>query len=153
MSSEPCEKNFRFLFHDMYGCNFAENVPGSKTEKNEIGMVVVRGNSIAMIECVDKGVCVCVRGGVCMCALHVLKQGHQFTVSSIACSLTSCPLHQTTPSPPPIFSPIFSPFFRVVHSIRLILKPLCIYIWICTYSTRHFFVGGKHGKLLVSKHG
>ena len=32
----------------------AENVPGSKTEKNEIGMVVVSGNSIAMIECVDK---------------------------------------------------------------------------------------------------
>jgi len=31
-----------------------ENVAGSKTEKNEIGMVVVRGNSIAMIECVDK---------------------------------------------------------------------------------------------------
>jgi hypothetical protein len=33
---------------------YAENVVGSKTEKNEIGMVVVRGNSIAMVECVDK---------------------------------------------------------------------------------------------------
>ncbi len=32
----------------------AEHVVGSKTEKKEIGMVVVRGNSIAMIECVDK---------------------------------------------------------------------------------------------------
>jgi len=32
----------------------AEHVVGSKTEKNEIGMVVVRGNSISMIECVDK---------------------------------------------------------------------------------------------------
>ena len=29
-----------------------ENV--SAHEKNEIGMVVVRGNSIAMVECVDK---------------------------------------------------------------------------------------------------
>jgi small nuclear ribonucleoprotein G len=26
----------------------------SKTEKKEIGMVVVRGNSIAMMECLDK---------------------------------------------------------------------------------------------------
>jgi len=29
-------------------------VAGSKTETNDVGMVVVRGNSIAMIECVDK---------------------------------------------------------------------------------------------------
>ena len=36
------------------GWNCTEHVPGSKTEKNEIGMVVVRGNSISMIECVDK---------------------------------------------------------------------------------------------------
>jgi len=32
----------------------SEHVAGSKTETNDVGMVVVRGNSIAMIECVDK---------------------------------------------------------------------------------------------------
>jgi len=74
----------------------------------------------------------------------------------IACSLTFCPSHHSPvpcPIPCPILSPFLSPFTRVVHSIRLILKPLYIYIWICTYSTRRLFAGDKNGKNGVSKRG